>query len=301
MVDTYRTPDERFNNLPDFPYEPNYVDDLPGFEGMRMHYVDEGSTGADRVFLCLHGEPTWCYLYRKMIPVFANSGARVIAPDLFGFGRSDKPTDDSVYSFDFHRDSLLRLIERLALSNITIVCQDWGGLIGLTLPLDIAEKVSGVLAMNTILASGELELPGSFLAWKQWVVDHPDMDAAAAMRFLDESLSEDTFDAYRAPFPNEKSKAGPRSFPHLVPISPDMDKGGASTQKRAIEWYQTQWQGDSLVACGVGDKIATLAVMQLVASWIKGAPAVMEVPEAGHFCQEHGAAVAEKYLALYPA
>jgi len=300
VTDIYRTPDERFENLPDFPYQPNYINDLAGYEGMRMHYLDEGDGNASRVFLCLHGEPTWCYLYRKMVPIFVRSGARVIAPDLFGFGRSDKPTDDNCYTFDFHRNSLLRLIERLDLNKIIIVCQDWGGLIGLTLPLDIAGRVSGILAMNTILASGEMALPETFATWKQWVVDHPDMDPAAAMLVLDESLPDDVLDAYRAPFPTKLSKAGPHSFPQLVPVSPDMEIGGASTQKRAIGWLQSEWRGDTLVACGLGDQIATLEVMKLVASWIKNSPEVLEVPEAGHFCQESGEVVAQKYLELYP-
>ena len=298
MADIYRTPDERFENLPDFPYQANYVDDLPGYEGMRMHYLDEGNKNASRVFLCLHGEPTWCYLYRKMLPIFVDSGARVIAPDMFGFGRSDKPTEET-YGFNFHRESLLRLIERLDLTNITIVCQDWGGLIGLTLPLDIADRVGGILAMNTILVSGEIPLPDTFLTWKNWAGDHPDMDPAAAMEFLDDTLPESIRDAYRAPFPNERSKAGPRSFPKLVPLNTQVE--GAATQKRAIEWLQTDWSGDSFVACGLHDKIATTEVVQMLASWIKGSPPVFELPDAGHFCQEQGEIVAQKYLDLYPA
>lgn len=298
MTDIYRTPEERFANLPDFPYQAHYIDDLPGYEGMRMHYVDEGDAHASRVFLCLHGEPSWSYLYRKMIPIFVGSGARVIAPDLFGFGRSDKPTEDK-YSFDFHRNSLLRLIERLDLKNITIVCQDWGGLLGLTLPLDIADRVGGVLAMNTILVSGEIPLPDAFTNWKQWAADHPDMDPGAAMLFLDDTLPHGILDAYRAPFPNERSKAGPRSFPTLVPVNPEM--GGAATQKRAIEWFQNEWRGDALVACGVHDKVIPLPVVQMLASWIRGCPPVLEVAQAGHFCQEQGEGVAQKYLELYPA
>ena len=299
MPDMYRTPEERFANLPDFPCQAHYVDDLPGYEGMRMHYVDEGDAHASRVFLCLHGEPTWSYLYRKMIPIFVGSGARVIAPDFFGFGRSDKPTEDTTYTYDFHRNSLLRLIERLDLTNMTIVCQDWGGLLGLTLPLDIADRVGGVLAMNTMLISGEIPLPDTFANWKQWTVDHPDMDPGAAMLFLDETLPDDILDAYRAPFPNQRSKAGPRSFPQLVPMNTEMS--GAATQKRAIAWFQTEWRGNALVACGVHDKIATVPAVQMLASWIKDCPPVLEVPQAGHFCQEQGEGVAQKYVELYPA
>jgi haloalkane dehalogenase len=296
MSDIFRTPDERFAKLADFPYQPNYVDDLPGYDGLRMHYLDEGPAGASRVFLCLHGEPTWSYLYRKMLPIFTAAGARVIAPDFFGFGRSDKPTQET-YSFEFHRNSLLRLIERLDLRNITIVCQDWGGLLGLTLPLDVAERVGGVIAMNTILVGGDMPLPEAFSAWKQWAADHPDMDIGDAMHFIDDTLPASVFDAYRAPFPDTRSKAGPRSFPPLVMMTEDAP--GAEISRRAREWWQTEWQGDALVACGTHDEILSLPVMEALASWIKGCPPVLEISDAGHFCQERGERVAQKYLELY--
>jgi pimeloyl-ACP methyl ester carboxylesterase len=189
------------------------------------------------------------------------------------------------------------LIERLDLKNITIVCQDWGGLLGLTLPLDIAARVGGVIAMNTMLVTGEIPLPDAFGAWKQWAADHPDMDPGEAMQVIDDTLPSDILDAYRAPFPNERSKAGPRSFPKLVPVDSSMP--GADIARCAVTWWQNEWRGDALVACGLHDKILSLPVMQLLASWIKDCPPVLEVPEAGHFCQEHGAVVAEKYLELY--
>lgn len=298
MTDAYRTPEDRFNNISDFPYAPNYIDDLAGYEGLRMHYVDEGPRDASRVFLCLHGEPTWSYLYRKMLPVFVESGARVVAPDLFGFGRSDKP-DQPAYTFDFHRESLLRLIERLDLSNVTIVCQDWGGILGLTLPLDIAPRIGGIIAMNTLLLTGEMELPEAFFTWKNWAKDHPNMNIGAAMLLIDDQLPDDVLDAYRAPFPNERSKAGARAFPTLIPINPDM--GGTQAARDAIAWWTNEWQGDALVACGMHDTILGLPVMQLLASWIKDCPPVLEVADAGHYCQEHGEGVARKYLDLYPA
>lgn len=295
MKDAFRTPDSRFDNLADFPYPQNYVDDLAGYDGLRMHYLDEGAKNAKRVFLCLHGEPTWSYLYRKMLPIFVDSGARVIAPDLFGFGRSDKPTEQT-YSFDFHRQSLLQLIEKLDLNNIVIVCQDWGGLLGLSLPMDLASKVNGLIAMNTVLATGG-PLPEAFHDWKNWAAEHPDMDIGEAMQFIDNTLPDSILDAYRAPFPDFRSKAGPRSFPQLVPTNPEM--GGAAISTRAVEWWQTKWKGDALVACGLHDDILNLSVMEMVASWIKGCPPVLEVDDAGHFCQERGEVVARKFLELY--
>ena len=135
MIEALRTPDERFADLPGFSYAPSYVEDLPGYEGLRAHYVDAGPADAGDTYLLLHGEPTWAYLYRKMIPVFLAAGGRVIAPDFYGFGRSDKPVRESDYTFDFHRNYLLRLVERLDLTRITLVVQDWGGLLGLTLPV----------------------------------------------------------------------------------------------------------------------------------------------------------------------
>jgi len=150
-----RTPDERFAGLPDWPYEPHYVSDLPGFDALRIHHVDvpaRGDTG--RTVLCLHGQPTWSYLYRRMIPVFAAAGHRVIAPDLLGFGRSDKPVDDAVYTFSLHRELLLRLFERLDLERVTLVVQDWGGLLGLTLPLEFPARIDRLVVMNTGLAVG---------------------------------------------------------------------------------------------------------------------------------------------------
>src|SRR6476660_1836133 len=155
MNEILKTPPERFADLPGFTWKAPSRDDLPGVSGLAMAYIDEGPAGAP-VFLCLHGEPTWSYLYRKMIPVFLAAGGRVVAPDFFGFGRSDKPVDQAVYSFDFHREHLLRLVERLDLTRITLVVQDWGGLLGLTLPMDagFAPRLSRLVAMNTGLAVG---------------------------------------------------------------------------------------------------------------------------------------------------
>jgi haloalkane dehalogenase len=154
-IEALRTPDERFSLLPAFPYEAHYVDNLDGYESLRMAYIDQGDKNSKTTFLCLHGEPSWSYLYRKMIPVFTVAGYRVVAPDLFGFGRSDKPTNETTYTFDFHRNSLIRLIERLDLNNVTLVCQDWGGLLGLTIPMDMQKRFARLLVMNTAIPIGE--------------------------------------------------------------------------------------------------------------------------------------------------
>ena len=210
-----RTDDARFADLPDFPYQPHYLADLPGAEGLRMAYIDEGPSDGE-VVLCLHGEPTWSYLYRKMIPVFRGAGLRVVAPDFFGFGRSDKPVDDAVYTFDFHRNALLAFIRKLDLDRFTLVVQDWGGLLGLTIPVDEPDRIARLLVMNTALGVGSRPTPG-FLQWRDYVAGTPDLDVAALMKRAVPGLSDQEAAAYGAPFPDAASKAGVRRFPQLVP------------------------------------------------------------------------------------
>ncbi len=220
-MQSLRTPDECFANLPGYPWPPNYVDDLPSSVGLRVHYLDVGPRDADTVWLCLHGQPTWSYLYRKMIPIFVAAGHRVIAPDLIGFGRSDKPVDEAVYTFDFHRQMLRELVERLALTNVRLVCQDWGGLLGLTLPMAAPERYNGLLVMNTTLATGDLPLGDGFIAWRAYVRSQPDLDIAKLMKRSVPTLSAEEAAAYAAPFPDARYKAGVRRFPELVPDHPD--------------------------------------------------------------------------------
>jgi haloalkane dehalogenase len=185
-----RTPDDRFDALPGYAFAPHYAENLPGFEGLRMHYLDEGPRDAARVFLCLHGQPTWSYLYRRMLPVFYGSGARVIAPDLFGFGRSDKPVDDAWYTFTRHRHSLQALVRSLDLRNVTLVCQDWGGILGLTLPMDDPQRFTRLLVMNTALATGKQSLGEGFVAWRAWVNANPDLRIGALMKRSCQHLTE---------------------------------------------------------------------------------------------------------------
>ena len=166
-VDALRTPEARFEGLPGYPFAPHYRDDLAGYSSLRMHYLDEGAANA-RVALCLHGQPTWSYLYRKMIPGLVSAGYRVIAPDMFGFGRSDKPVEDAAYTFDFHRHSLIAFIRALDIRRVTLVCQDWGGLLGLTIPMEMADRFEALLVMNTTLASCDRPLTKGFIDWRAW-------------------------------------------------------------------------------------------------------------------------------------
>lgn len=296
MLDALRTPDDHFQGLPDFSFAPNYVDDLPGYEGLRGHYLDEGDPNAEEVFLCLHGEPSWCYLYRKMIPVFTAAGVRVIAPDWLGFGRSDKPVDDGAYSWDFHRDYMLALIERLDLRNVTLVCQDWGGVLGLTLPMEMPERFKRLLIMNTGLMAGPVNSP-AFEEWKATILSSPDVPVAHVMQKYEPVINDAEAAAYEAPFPDHRYKAGVRMFPQL--IAKTEDAPGVATSQRAARFWSQDWAGESFMAIGMDDKMLGPDVMNYMATVIRNCPTPMEVPGAGHFVQEHGEPIAQNALKAF--
>ena len=291
-MELLRTPEERFDPLPGFPFAPHYLDGLAGIESARIHYIDEGPRDASTVWLCLHGEPTWSYLYRKMIPVFAAAGHRVVAPDLPGFGRSDKPVDDSVYNFDLHRNMLVAFIERLDLRGMRLVCQDWGGLLGLTLPMDMPQRFDGLLIMNTALGTGDVPLGEGFLAWRDYMRGRPDLDVAALMRRACPDLSEQEAGAYAAPFPDVRYKAGVRRFPEMVPERPDAP--GAALSRRARTWWQEDWRGKTFMAVGMQDPVLGPPVMRNMRKLIRNCPEPMAVEPAGHFVQEWGEDIAAR-------
>lgn len=294
MINSLRTPDSRFENLPGYNFQPNYIDDLNGYEGLRAHYVDEGDKDSAEVFLCLHGEPTWSYLYRKMIPVFAQSGARVIAPDLLGFGKSDKPVDEASYHFEFHRNFLLALIERLDLNNITLVVQDWGGLLGLTLPQAMPERFKRLLIMNTGLLM-EPVTEGAFIDWKNDILESDDLQLDQFMRKYAPTLTAEEALAYAAPFPDRQYKAGVRKFPKMVA---NPDKACIDISSAAIPFWQ-QWQGASFMAIGMQDRMLGPDVMYFMRTVINGCPEPLEIPQAGHFVQEFGEQVAHQALTAF--
>jgi len=294
MAEVLRTPDDRFQNLPGFPFAPHYIDGLPGYSGLRVHYLDEGPTAAQEVFLCLHGEPTWSYLYRKMVPVFVGAGHRAVAPDFIGFGRSDKPVEEGVYTFVFHRQMLLSFIERLDLHNITLVCQDWGGLLGLTLPMEMPSRCKRLLVMNTALATGDVPLGQGFLDWRDWVARNPDMDVGKLMSRACPQLSREEAAAYAAPFPDVRFKAGVRRFPQIVPDKPDA--AGAEISRAAREWLRTEWNGETFMAVGVRDPVLGVPAMAYLQKQIRNCPMPVQFDNAGHFTQEWGEEIAMKAL-----
>ncbi len=210
-----RTPDERFTNIDGFPYEPNYVD----VDGLRMAYIDEGPKDGS-VILCLHGEPSWSYLYRFMIPVFVEAGYRVIAPDLIGFGRSDKPTARSAYTYAGHVHWMTNFLKQMSINNLTLFCQDWGGLIGLRVVGENPDWFARLVIANTALPDGP-NLGEGFAMWQQASQSMPFMDCGALLQRAVQAreLTQAEMDAYRAPFPDESYMAGARQFPMLVPTS----------------------------------------------------------------------------------
>lgn len=292
-----RTPDDRFARLPGYDFSPRYTSALPGFEGLRVHYLAEGPADAPVTVLCLHGQPTWSYLYRKMLPEFVAAGQRVVAPDFLGFGRSDKPEDEAFYTFTRHRMMLLEFVRSLKLKNVTLVVQDWGGLLGLTLPMALPGVFRRLIVMNTALATGDVPLGKGFTDWRAFSNSKPDMDIAALMRRSVPALSAQEAAAYAAPFPDVRYKAGVRRFPNLVPDRPDAD--GAALSREARDWWSKEWDGASFMAVGMQDPVLGAPVMRHLRTPIRGCPAPMEIADAGHFVQESGAAIAREALAAF--
>ena len=297
--DALRTPDGCFADVLDYPWPPNYVSDLPALQGLRMHYVDTGRPDAPVTYLCLHGNPAWSYLYRKMIPVFTQAGHRVIAPDLIGFGKSDKPKKESAHSFGFHRQVLMELIERLDLRNVVLVVQDWGGLLGLTLPMAAPERYSGLLVMNTLLATGLVPLSPGFVAWRDMCAKSPEFDIARLMARSDKSLSPDACAPYMAPFPDKGHRAATRAFPAMVPELQSDD--GAEVSRQAQVFWQDHWVGQTLMAVGMQDPVLGWPVMQDLQKSIRGCTELLQLPQAGHFVQEQGASIAEAAVRFFEA
>jgi tRNA(adenine34) deaminase len=295
--DAVRTPDAQFANLPDYPWAPRYLSDLPALGGLRMHYLDEGPSDPHLTYLCLHGNPAWSYLYRKMIPVFLQAGYRVVAPDLVGFGKSDKPKKESTHSFSFHRQTLLDLVQRLDLQRIVLVVQDWGGLLGLTLPMAMPERFRGLLVMNTTLATGEVPLSPGFLAWRDMCAKNPDFDIARLFARGNPHLSAAECAAYAAPFPDKGHRAATRAFPVMVPDSPDTD--GAALSRLSQNFWQTQWQGQTMMAVGLLDPVLGQAPMAHLRQCLRGCPEPLYVEDGGHFLQEKGEPIAQAAVRFF--
>lgn len=303
-MELLRTPDERFACLPGMagqPFAPHWLDDLPGVEGVRIHYLDTAPADASRsIALCLHGNPTWCYLYRRMLPGLARAGFRVVAPDLAGFGRSDKPVDAAWHAFERHRQMLLGFVERLDLARVSLVVQDWGGLLGLTLPMAAPARYERLLAMNTAFATGEIG--DGFRAWRAYSERTPDLPVGALLARGKPDMTAGEIAAYDAPFPDARYKAALRAFPALVPDAQrgtPADRAAIALSLQARDWFARDWTGESFVACGMQDPVFSPPTMRAFAAGLRGAPGLHELPHAGHFVQEWGESVVDAALARW--
>jgi tRNA(adenine34) deaminase len=295
--DALRTPDACFAHLPGYPWPPHYVSDLPALAGLRLHYLDEGPQDAPITWLCLHGNPAWSYLYRRMLPVFMAAGHRVVAPDLIGFGRSDKPKKTSFHTFDGHRQVLLELVERLDLQRVVLVVQDWGGILGLTLPMALPGRFAGLLAMNTLLATGDVPLSQGFLDWRQMCADKPLFGVGRLLGRGNPHLGVDECAAYDAPFPDAGHRAALRAFPAMVPDHPQAP--GAALSRAARDFWRTDWAGRSLLFVGAQDPVLGIPVMAQLQQTVRGCPPPVVLPQAGHFVQEHGEAIARQAVEYF--
>jgi len=284
-VEVLRTPDARFANLPGWAFEPHYVE-LAGGEGgsLRMHYADEGPSSTAPV-LMLHGEPSWAYLYRKMVPIIADAGHRAVVPDLVGFGRSDKPARREDYTYQRHVDWMHGFIDALDLKDITLVCQDWGGLIGLRLATEQPDRFARIVAANTFLPTGDRPPGDAFMRWQRFSQETPVFNVGRIVNGgCVTDLPDDIIAAYDAPFPDETYKEGARQFPLLVPTSPE--DPAAPANRRAWEVLR-QWTKPFLTAFSDSDPV-TRGADRLLQSQIPGAKDQPHttIVGGGHFLQE---------------
>jgi len=280
-----RTPDDRFHHLPGYPFSPHYIE-IPDGEGghLRIHYVDEGPKEADPVLL-IHGEPTWSYLYRKMIPIIVGADHRAVAPDLVGFGRSDKPADRRDYSYQRHVDWTKAWLDKLKLERISLVCQDWGGLVGLRLLAQSPERFARVVAANTGLPTGDYPVTEAFMNWRKYSREVPEFEVGRIVRgTVKIPIPDEVVAAYDAPFPDESYKEGARIFPSLVPITPDAP--GARENLRAWE-VLSSFEKPFLTAFSDGDPITRGGdrFFQELVPGAKGQPHTT-IKGGSHFLQE---------------
>ncbi|HEX8065809.1 MAG TPA: haloalkane dehalogenase [Thermoleophilaceae bacterium] len=284
-MDVFRTPDERFADLPGYPFDPHYVE----VDGLRLHYVDEGEGDA---VVCFHGEPTWAYLYRKMVPPLVAAGHRVICPDYAGFGRSDKPTDRGWYTYDRHVALVTAVLAELDVRDATAVVQDWGGPIGLRWAVENRDRASRLVVLNTGLFTGRVSK--GFLAWRDFAEKNPDLPVGFVIQGATATeVPDDVIAAYEAPFPTAESKAGAAQFPLIVPTGED--EAGA-TEMRGVMDELSRWEGPALVAFSDGDPVFPFPQSgERFAETIPGAGEQVRIEGAAHFLQEdRGEEIAER-------
>ncbi|HEY2603829.1 MAG TPA: haloalkane dehalogenase [Thermoleophilaceae bacterium] len=286
-MDVFRTPDERFEKLPGYDFEPHYAE----VDGLRLHYVDEGA--GDPV-VCFHGEPTWAYLYRKLLPPLVAAGRRVICPDYAGFGRSDKPTERGWYTYDRHVELVSGVLDELDLDDATVVVQDWGGAIGLRWAVEHADRVARLVILNTGLFTGRVSK--GFIAWRDFAERNPDLPVGFVVGGATATdVPDDVVAAYEAPFPTPESKAGAAQFPLLVPTSEDDPVAAAMLE---VSDALSRWDKPALVAFSDSDPVFPFPrAGEVFTSLIPTAGEQVRIEGAAHFLQEdRGELIAEEML-----
>jgi haloalkane dehalogenase len=289
-MDVFRTPDERFENLPGFPYEPNYVE----VDGLRLHHVDEGS---GTTVLCFHGEPSWSYLYRHMLDRLVDTGHRVVCPDLVGFGRSDKPTDQAWYTYERHVETVTAHLDQVELDDVTVVVQDWGGPIGLRWAVQHADRIGRLVILNTGLFTGRVSK--GFMAWREFAERTPDLPIGMIIQGATTTdLPDEVVAAYEAPFPNAESKAGAQRFPLLVPLTED--EPGVPEMIETREALGS-WDKPVLVAFSDTDPVFPYPrAGERFTELIPTAGEQVRIEGAAHFLQEdRGREIADAMLAAF--
>jgi haloalkane dehalogenase len=289
-MDIFRTPDERFENLSGYAFEPHYVE----VDGLRLHHLDEGS---GQTVLCFHGEPDWSYLYRHMLTALVAAGHRVVCPDLVGFGRSDKPTDQHWYTYERHVDFTTRHLEQIELQDVTVVVQDWGGPIGLRWAVEHAEQVGRLVIMNTGLFAGRVSK--GFMAWREFAERTPDMPIGRIMQSATSTeLGDEVIAGYEAPFPTPESKAGAQRFPLLVPLS-ETDPG--VSELLAVKDELSRWTKPALVAFSDLDPVFPYPQSgEQFTNLIPSAGEQVRIEGAAHFLQEdRGPQIVEAMLTAF--
>jgi haloalkane dehalogenase len=290
MTAVFRTPEERFEGLPGYPYEPHYVE----VGGLRLHHIDEGK---GPTVVCFHGEPDWSYLYRHMLDALVSSGHRVVCPDLVGFGKSDKPTDQAWYTYERHVEHVTDHLAQIELEDVTVVVQDWGGPIGLRWAVEHAEQVGRLVVMNTGLFTGRVSK--GFMAWREFAERTPDLPIGMIMQGATTTeLPPEVIAAYEAPFPSPESKAGAQRFPLLVPVSSE-DPG--VPEMLAVQDELSRWQKPALVAFSDSDPVFPYPQAgEVFTSLLTTAGEQVRIEGAAHFLQEdRGPQIVEAMLAAF--
>ena len=278
-MELFRTPDERFENILEFPYEPRYRE----WRGMRLAHVDEGEGSP---IVMLHGEPTWSFLYRKVMGPLLEAGHRCVAPDLPGFGRSDKPIEDSWYSYDNHTAAIVALFEELDLRDVTLVVQDWGGPIGLRVAtMEVPERISRLVVMDTGVFTGHQRMSEEWLRFRKFVDKVPDVPVERLVGSgCKNRPSPEILAAYEAPFPSVESKAGARTFPMLIPLAPDAT--GAEAGQAVAEALARETRPTLLLWADSDPVLPLEPVGRAMQSLLPNVEEITVIEDAGHFLQE---------------